>query len=345
MTSTTEGHGSRPETLVTVIVPVYLAEAYLDECLGSVLQQTHTALQVIVVDDGSPDASADIATAWSSRDSRVEVIRSPHAGAAAARNAGLEALAGDWVTFVDADDVVHPRYVDDLLAAARATGADMVISGLSQYPDGGQPTYRASTSVATCPPDVMLQRIVTTGVGFSSCGKLMRANLFDGVRYRSGLPFEDLGVLPALFAAATLVAETDAIGYGYRRHAGSTEGGHHRVLKTDLLRVLALNIADARDRHGSGSAPARQLVVGYVLHAAKSLEGQTDRESTREDDFDQTYRDLLRGALRDVRQSTDLSAAYKLALAFSAVSPQGFVSIFGVARRLKATVLPQLRRR
>ncbi|MFC7488054.1 glycosyltransferase family 2 protein [Knoellia sp. CPCC 206453] len=330
---------------MTIIVPMYLAEAYVDECLGSVLRQTHTALQVIVVDDGSPDASADIATAWSSRDARVEVIRSPHAGAASARNAGLEMLAGDYVTFVDADDVVHARYVADLLSAARATGADLVVSGLSQYPDGGQPLYRAPTSVVTCAPDAMLQRIVTTGVGFSSCGKLMRAHVFDSVRYRSGLPFEDLGVLPALFAAATLVAETDAIGYGYRRHADSTEGGHQRVVKTDLLRVLALNIADARRRHGSSSASAQRLVVGYVLHAAKSLEGQADRESTREDDFDQAYRELLRGAMGDVRQSTDLSLAYKTALAISAVSPRGFVSIFGLARRLKATLLPQLRRR
>jgi hypothetical protein len=344
MTSATEAPGTVAETVVTVIVPTYLAETYLDECLASVLDQTHRALQVLVVDDGSPDASAEIACRWAVRDPRVEVIRIPHGGAAAARNTGLEAAVGDYITFVDADDVVHASYVGDLLAAARATGADLVVSGLSQYPDGGEPTYRAPTSVRTSAPDAVLERIVTSGVGFSSCGKLMRADLVAGVRYRSGLPFEDLGVLPTLFGSAELVAETDAIGYGYRRHADSTEGGHQRVLKTDLLRVLALNIADARARHGSHTPAASRLVVGYALQAAKALEGQINRDVTRERDFDHTYRQLLRDAMSDVRRSGNLSLAYKAALGLSSVWPSGFVAVFGLARRLKATVIPQLRR-
>lgn len=166
----------------------------------------------------------------------------------------------------------------------------------------------------------------------------------DGVRYREGLPFEDLGVLPALFAAATLVAETDAVVYGYRRHDASTEGGHQRLLKTDLLHVLALNIAETRAQPGLASVGIRRLVVGYVLHAAKSLEEQAHRASTRETDFDAAYRALVRDAAREIRRSNDLSLAYKTALGVSWVSPDTFVTLFGMARRLKARVLPQLRR-
>lgn len=329
---------------VSVIVPVYRGEQYLDECLETLVAQTHSEIEIVIVDDGSPDRSGRIAVEWSRRDKRIELVAIEHAGAAAARNAGLAVATGDYITFVDADDVVHPKYVEWLLDAATRTHADLVTSSLSHYPDGTAPAYSRPAQVEGMAPADMLERIVSTGVGFASCGKLVHSDVFRKVRYREGLPFEDLGVLPGLFAAATHVAETDAIGYGYRRYDGSTEGGHKRVLKTDLLRVLALNIADAEMRFGPNSLRARSLIVGYVVHAAKALEGQAIDSAAREVDFDATYRALVIHAAPALHCS-DLSVPYKLALAVSALSPESFVRLLAVGRRLKSTVLPKLRRR
>ena len=109
---------------VSVIVPVYNCERYLRECLDSVLAQTHTALELIVVDDGSTDGSAAIADAAAASDPRVRVFHGPNAGQAAARNLGLDIATGDYIAFVDADDTVHPCMLQTLLDTAGRFGAD-----------------------------------------------------------------------------------------------------------------------------------------------------------------------------------------------------------------------------
>ena len=92
--------------LVTIIVPVYRVEAYLDECVESLVSQTHPDLDIILVDDGSPDGSGFICDQWATRDERIRVIHKPNGGLSSARNAGLDAARGAFITFVDADDIV-----------------------------------------------------------------------------------------------------------------------------------------------------------------------------------------------------------------------------------------------
>ena len=92
------------ETLLSVIVPVYNVEAYLVKCVESILNQTYPNLEVILVDDGSPDGSGAICDTFADKDSRVKVIHKPNGGLSSARNAGLEEASGEYITFVDSDD-------------------------------------------------------------------------------------------------------------------------------------------------------------------------------------------------------------------------------------------------
>ena len=114
---------------ISVIVPVYKAEEYLERCVDSLLAQTHSNLEVILIDDGSPDGSGAICDAYAARDSRVVVIHQENAGPSAARNAGLERLSGDYVTFADSDDYVDADYCEYLLTLALRHGADMTQCG------------------------------------------------------------------------------------------------------------------------------------------------------------------------------------------------------------------------
>ena len=100
---------------VSVIVPIYNVERYLDACVQSIVNQTYPNLEIILVDDGSPDRSGALCDAWAERDSRIRVIHKENSGVSDSRNAGMEIATGDWITFVDADDVVSAYLVEALL--------------------------------------------------------------------------------------------------------------------------------------------------------------------------------------------------------------------------------------
>ena len=94
--------------LISVIVPVYKVENYLDCCVQSIVNQTYSNLEIILIDDGSPDASGAMCDAWAEKDSRIRVIHQENAGGGAARNAGLDAARGERIAFVDSDDYIAP---------------------------------------------------------------------------------------------------------------------------------------------------------------------------------------------------------------------------------------------
>ncbi len=101
--------------IVSIIVPIYKAEKYLSKCIDSLLGQTYHNLQIILVDDGSPDCSGEIIDQYADRDDRILPIHQTNGGVSLARNTGLDAVKGDFVTFCDADDYLEPDYVESLL--------------------------------------------------------------------------------------------------------------------------------------------------------------------------------------------------------------------------------------
>lgn len=111
--------------LVSVIVPIYKVEQYLSECLDSILASTYTKVEIILVDDGSPDRCPAICDEYARRDSRIKVIHQENKGLVAARNAGLAVATGDYITFVDSDDAVSPIMYEMMVSAMERTGADM----------------------------------------------------------------------------------------------------------------------------------------------------------------------------------------------------------------------------
>lgn len=122
--------------MVSVVVPVYDVERYLPACLDSVLAQTHRALEVVVVDDGSPDSSGDIAEAYAARDDRVRVVHTPNAGLGAARNEGLRHASGDYVAFLDSDDVVPRTAYATMVRALERSGSDFVTASCVRWEAG-----------------------------------------------------------------------------------------------------------------------------------------------------------------------------------------------------------------
>ncbi|MCH3973326.1 MAG: glycosyltransferase [Oscillospiraceae bacterium] len=124
-------------TLISIIVPVYKTEPYLQKCLQSIVNQTYRNLEIILVDDGSPDRCPQICDEWAKKDSRISVIHQENSGLGKARNSGIEKAKGSYLAFVDSDDEIEPDMYEKLLAAAESCKADICYCGCKDVSSKG----------------------------------------------------------------------------------------------------------------------------------------------------------------------------------------------------------------
>lgn len=213
------------ETAISVIVPVYRVEKYLPACIDSILNQTFTDFELILVDDGSPDRCPEICDEVARRDARVRVIHQANAGLSAARNAGIEIAHGEWLGFVDSDDYIAPQFYEKLYQTAQRTDADCVMCSVQNVDESGKSIDSALMRVAdeVKTGQEVLQKIGRDDVTpyLTAWNKLYRRKLFNTLRYPAGRQNEDVFVFAELFCQvqrAVCVAEPL---YFYRKRIGS----------------------------------------------------------------------------------------------------------------------------
>ena len=177
---------------VSVIIAAYNAADTIEKCLESVTAQTYENIEIIVVNDGSTDGTEKKALLASSADRRIRVISRANGGAAAARNTGLDAAGGDYITFVDADDWVEPVFCAALLELAESNGAALACCGLRSHGmTAGNFNPEESPSADNGAVRVFEGEEALFNVRFNNCGKLFSKKLFEGSRYPEGRRFED----------------------------------------------------------------------------------------------------------------------------------------------------------
>lgn len=194
--------------LVSVVVPVYNVERYLRECLDSVLAQTYANIEVILVDDGSGDSSGDICRGYAEKDPRFRVYSKPNGGASSARNYGLDKASGDYIYFLDSDDMLVPDAVGKMVALALETGADLVFFEARTLDENGGLTtgqYDYHRQYAPGAPYKMMEEMaehkefhVGTPLYFT------KKELFDKhrLRFREGIISEDMIMAYKVFSLA-----------------------------------------------------------------------------------------------------------------------------------------------
>ncbi|MGN6781444.1 MAG: glycosyltransferase family 2 protein [Marmoricola sp.] len=217
------GRGAGP--LISVVVPVYAVEAYLPACLDSLLGQRHRALDVVVVDDGSPDSSGRIAEEYAARDDRVRVVHVDNGGLGSARNVGVAHARGELLAFADSDDVVPPGAYAALSEALRRHGTDLALGDvLTLREDGLHPMPWLQRLHAGGPVLDVAARPALLGDVFA-WNKLWRREAWDaaGLRWPEGVRYEDQPTTTAAFLAAGRVAVAGEPVYHWRiRHDGSS---------------------------------------------------------------------------------------------------------------------------
>ena len=210
---------------ISVIVPVYGVEKYLPACIESILNQTFTDFELILVDDGSPDRCPAICDEAAERDARVRVIHQANAGLSAARNAGIEIACGEWLVFVDSDDYIAPHFCEKLYQTAQRTDADCVMCSVQNVDESGKPIDSALMRVTD---EVKTGREVLRKIGrddvtpyLTAWNKLYRRTLFDTLRYPVGTQNEDTFIFAELFCQVQRAACVAEPLYFYRKRIGS----------------------------------------------------------------------------------------------------------------------------
>ena len=211
--------------LISVIVPAYNAEAFLDQCLESIVAQSYRHLEILVVDDGSTDGTGALCDRWAERDERIRIIHQPNGGHSAARNTALDAMTGELVTMVDSDDVLHPEFAATLLETMKQTNADITVGGYIPF-YGRVPVFHDSAGPDTprhyTQQEAILAVFYQHGLTHSPWGRLFKASLFDGIRFPLGIIYEDLAIIYPLLRRCTLVATIGQTLYGYRQHESNS---------------------------------------------------------------------------------------------------------------------------
>ena len=236
--------------LVSVIIPVYNVEEYLERCVYSVTNQTYSNLEIILVDDGSTDSSGSLCDALQKTDSRIMTIHSENHGLSAARNLGMESMHGSWIVYVDSDDYIGPNHVLNLLSTAIGSNCTMAVTGVAvDFEDEKRseikkrtPTeyavYNASEAICIAIESVRLP------FAEHAQGKIYSSSLAPFLFFPEGKKFEDQFVAYRVMYEAGLIAYENANDYYY-------------------LVDRSASITNTRDQHYLDTLEARRQILRF----------------------------------------------------------------------------------
>lgn len=228
--------------LISVIVPVYNVEQYLDRCISSIVNQTYTNLEIILIDDGSPDNCPTICDDWAKKDSRIKVIHKENGGLSDARNAGLAVASGEYIAFVDSDDYIEHDMYAKLLNVALENICNIVSCKLRMVyendinsvanDDTEDIIYYSTEDAMSALIDDKIRQVVWN--------KLYKADVIKGILFDVGKYHEDEFWSYKAICAATKVATIDYTGYNYLQRSGSIMGNSYSLKRLDAVEAKCL---------------------------------------------------------------------------------------------------------
>lgn len=230
------------DKLVSIIVPVYNTEKYLDECISSIVNQSYSNLEIILVDDGSTDSSSEICDGWASADSRITAIHQENGGLSRARNVGIDKAHGEYICFIDSDDYVTREFVWDLINALQSTEADFVFCDMdSKKLVNASALYSVSKTLTgdACRDILCDNRTREYVLMVVTCNKMFHRSLFESVRFLVGKYHEDEFMINNFLYRISHVAFIPKRNYIYRVNESGITG------KNNINDVHHLDVIDA----------------------------------------------------------------------------------------------------
>lgn len=224
---------------VSIIVPVYNVENYLSKCLDSLVNQTLQDVEILVINDGSTDDSQQIINTFQEKyPTKIMGFQKQNGGLSDARNFGIERAVGEYIGFVDGDDYVGSTMYEEMYHLAKKHNADMVICNLQKVNENGNKGQKLHQL-----PNFLECFSTTEGInafaelGYFACNKIFRKELFNQKRFKRGIHFEDIELIPKLFLDSQRIAHTQNFHYFYLERQGSISK-QHGIKGLDLLKAV-----------------------------------------------------------------------------------------------------------
>ncbi|MEE1239491.1 MAG: glycosyltransferase [Acutalibacteraceae bacterium] len=267
--------------LISVIVPVYKVEQYLERCIRSIISQTYQNLEIILVDDGSPDKCGEICEAFAQNDSRIRVYHKENGGLSYARNFGAERACGEYITFIDSDDYIAPNYIEYLLTLLKKYNADISACCMTEtYEDTAD--YRRNDEIPN-------ERILVGkeacrelfgnlySVLVTACGKLYKSNIVKKYPFPVGKIHEDEATTCKYYYEADRVAVGNKCLYAYYQNPESIMHTKGNTLSPDILWSFE-HRAEFFEEHNERKLAniSWNFILNYFVHDSINNQGRSD---------------------------------------------------------------------
>ncbi|WP_161496137.1 glycosyltransferase family 2 protein [Streptococcus suis] len=268
--------------LISIIVPVYNVENYLDECIQTVLAQTYSNWELLLINDGSTDSSGTICDDYAKGDERIRVIHKNNGGLSDARNAGIDNCTGEYITFLDSDDGIREDFLETCLTTAIQHDVDIVIGHFFIWDENQQTFYyfveqsQKDTIELISAQEALNRQVVwknfNTAPFVVAWGKVFKATLFNTIRFPKGKVFEDEYTIHKALLKSDSVALINKEFYMYRRHGNS-------IMTSDFSLSKVLNNIEALEERivdlvlaKKDTELVRQKLYNVLLHTKHELE-------------------------------------------------------------------------
>lgn len=252
--------------LVSVIVPIYGVEAYLNRCVDSILAQTYRNLEIILVDDGSPDRCGKICDEYAITDKRVKVIHRKNGGLSAARNSGLNIARGEYIICVDSDDWILPCHIEWLFKGLSDAGTMLCICQSQKVSSEDDiRIVEQFTQPKVLDKEAVMYTALTQFKWWSACDKLFHRDLFDNIRFPEGRTNEDYAIIFQVFDKCNKIAIIDVPTYCYFTRQGSITTSSLNIRKFDQVINSEEVLAYMKKQHIRLVEPAQAILLTCCL--------------------------------------------------------------------------------
>lgn len=278
-----KGGAMKHKPLVSIIVPIYNVELYLDHCVQSIVDQTYKNLEIILVDDGSPDNCPAMCDSWASKDSRIKVIHKKNGGLSDARNAGLQIASGELISFIDSDDWVETNFVQSLYSAMEEANAEIAECSTHYVTEDGTiiKTRKASSGILDC-MTALRKLVLEDGVYQTVWNKLYRRELIQGIPFAIGKYNEDEFWTYQVIERIQRFAAVEMPLYNYLQRSTSIIGTGYNIRRLDGLEARFQRMQHLQKYDELATLTRQQFMLDCMWHlqcALRCLKGQEQQSA------------------------------------------------------------------
>lgn len=254
--------------LISIIIPVYNVEKYLDKCIDSVVNQTYTNLEIILVNDGSTDNSPAICNNWADKDNRIKVISKENGGLSDARNAGLAAANGEYIAFADSDDYIEPDMYEKLINTIYQTESDIALCKFRYVYETEQYSVCSADSFDITEYSAFnaMSALIDDRIRQVVWNKLYKTQLIKDILFDAGKFHEDEFWSYKVIGKASKIAEIDYTGYNYLQRENSIMNKRYSIRRLDALEAKCLRQSYLDSEYPGLSEKGRINLIFFAIY-------------------------------------------------------------------------------